>query len=202
MFLLNDYQITPAGRARLALALGKECAGYQCPGGDFVLTKRCGVSGFTLHLQCSGCGRSVGGALSRVDHPDWQSYPEWDETLREKQRAHVQEKNDARQTEVQSIREELNRRYENRRAEYAEWCRTSAEWKRARDRVFQKANGWCEACLSERASVVHHLTYRLGKLPPAWELRAVCHSCHERLHSPYDEWCEPGMARGENSADK
>ena len=46
-----------------------------------------------------------------------------------------------------------------------------------------RADNLCEACLARPASDVHHLTYDLGRLPPAWELRAVCRACHDRLHA-------------------
>lgn len=43
-----------------------------------------------------------------------------------------------------------------------------------------------------------HLTYRLGVMPPAWQLRAVCMACHDRLHADKradeDPWCPRGGA--------
>jgi hypothetical protein len=55
----------------------------------------------------------------------------------------------------------------------------------------ERAGGACEACLDAPAQQVHHLTYDFGKLPPAWELRAVCRGCHERLHAG---WCDAEAA--------
>ena len=78
-------------------------------------------------------------------------------------------------------------------ADYAEWVQTSPDWASLRLKVFIRAKGRCEACGNARATCVHHLSYRWGKLPPLWALSAVCSSCHGRLHDPDDEWCLPGM---------
>ena len=65
---------------------------------------------------------------------------------------------------------------------YHQWLLGSPEWADLRQRVLERANYLCEACLLNGTDDVHHLTYDLGLLPPAWELRAVCRECHERLH--------------------
>lgn len=130
---------------------------------------------------------------------NFQDYPEWDEFLRgiytkareehwEQQRQKFeQEKLDR---ELRPILE-----YFDRSREYAEWCRTSPEWRALSDRILWRSRGWCKACLVEQATVVHHITYASGKLPPAWHLRAVCSGCHDRMHAGDDEWCEFGMGR-------
>jgi 5-methylcytosine-specific restriction endonuclease McrA len=78
---------------------------------------------------------------------------------------------------------------------YAEWLASSTEWATLRLKVFTRARGRCEACGDARADVVHHLTYKYGRLPPLWCLKAVCDDCHDGLHDPNDEWCLPGMER-------
>jgi hypothetical protein len=82
-------------------------------------------------------------------------------------------------------------------SDYATWCATSAEWAAIRRRVFARSKGWCEACGIARATATHHLTYRFGRSPPLWCLRAVCSDCHDRLHNPASDWCDydEGMAR-------
>ena len=85
--------------------------------------------------------------------------------------------------------------FRQRRADYREWCRTSQEWDHIKSRVLWRSAGVCEACLDNDADTVHHLTYDHGKIPPAWELKAVCQTCHVRLHDGDDEWCVLGMAK-------
>jgi len=58
----------------------------------------------------------------------------------------------------------------------------SDEWRALRHRVMQRAKGLCEGCLSADAVYVHHLTYRHAFDEFAWELVAVCHECHQRVH--------------------
>lgn len=55
------------------------------------------------------------------------------------------------------------------------------EWKKRRAKVLQRANHWCEACLEARATEVHHTTYKHLGNEPLFELRAVCHECHDGI---------------------
>src|SRR5690606_27365370 len=138
---------------------------------------------------CLTCGGAIGGALKREHHPALESYPLWDEGRRQ---AYDAERQQQAQAALAQVRErhlaERRAAYEKRRAEYASWLRNSPDWHRLRRRVLERANHVCEACLSSPASEVHHRTYAFGRLPPAWELRAVCIACHDRLHAPGDEW--------------
>lgn len=69
---------------------------------------------------------------------------------------------------------------ENRR-KYAEDLQTP-EWRELRARVLDRARGVCEGCLDAPASQVHHLTYDHKGAEFAFELRALCDACHERIH--------------------
>ncbi len=59
----------------------------------------------------------------------------------------------------------------------------SPDWKRKSGLVLRRAGHICEGCLSRPATQVHHLTYAHMYREFAWELRAVCDVCHERIHS-------------------
>lgn len=65
---------------------------------------------------------------------------------------------------------------------YKEYLCT-AEWWARRNRAVERAGGYCENCLSSRATCVHHLTYErvFNELPD--DLIALCDSCHEGVHS-------------------
>jgi hypothetical protein len=57
----------------------------------------------------------------------------------------------------------------------------SPAWLRRREMVLKRAGHTCEACLSRRATEVHHVTYEHWQNEPLFDLRAVCHSCHEDI---------------------
>lgn len=64
---------------------------------------------------------------------------------------------------------------------YSEYLKSTA-WKLKRKLVLRRAKGMCEICKIKKAKQVHHLNYeRLGKERLS-DLRAVCWSCHRRIH--------------------
>ena len=67
------------------------------------------------------------------------------------------------------------------RAEYDRYFR-SDKWRDLRELVLQRAGGICEGCGRRRAIQVHHLTYQHAGAEFLWELRAICGSCHKRIH--------------------
>lgn len=74
-------------------------------------------------------------------------------------------------------------RCERRRA-FFEWYDAylaSPEWKERRLKVLSRDKGICQGC-AKPASEVHHLTYDHVGEEFLFELIAVCHDCHTRLH--------------------
>lgn len=70
--------------------------------------------------------------------------------------------------------------------EYREYL-TSADWEDKRKKVLKRAVHTCEACLDARATQVHHLSgYEDLENVPLWNLKAVCKSCHDRIHGRTD----------------
>ncbi len=154
-------------------------------------------------MQCDSCGCALGsGAFPRAEHPNWESYPWWRTELKEEydaaRQAYWTNLKEQRLAEADKKLEDFWRQHAKRRADYAEWLQTSPEWKEIRELVMWRSRQRCEACLSATATVVHHLTYEFGRLPPAWQLKAVCDACHDRLHNGEDEWCAGSMARNAN----
>lgn len=176
-------------------------AGCECGSDSARLTKRLAGAAVTVHIQCEKCGRSLSGSLRRAEVYHWQQYPEWDQGLREqywKQRsAEHQALRDAASQKADEWQAAINRAWDEIRAEYAQWVLTSPDWKAVRRLVMVRANSNCEACLSANADAVHHLTYSYGVLPPAWELRAVCRPCHDRLHG---QWSSDAHQQAERRA--
>lgn len=191
-----DIAVKSLRRVEKALAGACTCGGDEC----LLVKREIEPEGrpryWTVWLQCQTCGRGHDGPLSVADHRQWQNYPEWNPALREAWEAARLQKfvvaaDQSRLHHVEVLAKQ--------REDYAQWCRSSPEWRRLSDRVLWRSRGWCEACLVERAQTVHHLTYVYGKVPPAWELRAVCRSCHDRLHADMlggqDEWAPRSMPR-------
>ncbi len=129
---------------------------------------------WSIELQCVECGRSRSSPFPQAPHPEWQRYPEFDLELQQRWA-------DRRASEREDKRAAMS-------DEYGEWLLYSEEWHELSARVRARSGGVCEACLEAKATEVHHTTYHYGRLPPAWELRAVCHICHSRFTSEGDDW--------------
>ena len=178
-------RMSAEGAARLKSALEVDCS---CGGDVGTLRRRLIRAAVTVHLQCDNCGSSRA-ALKREDHYYWQNYPEWDATLPER---YDYGRNEITRTMVAKRNAERADAWSLKRQEYAQFCRDNPEWHALRNAVIDRAQGQCEACLSACAVTAHHLSYDYGPLPPAWLLRAVCATCHRRLHASKhgtsDEW--------------
>lgn len=129
---------------------------------------RLDANGRTLYQrQCSNCSSKIGQFLSRREVEKTTSlddvYP-WDNRY---------EPSDPAQAKAQEWNE--------KRKTYKNYL-NSAAWSDTRAKVMRRANYVCEGCLSLPAVHVHHLTYAHVGRELMWELRAVCHACHERAH--------------------
>ena len=58
----------------------------------------------------------------------------------------------------------------------------SDEWLAKRKRVILRAQGLCEGCRENDATVVHHLSYEHVGEEFLFELVALCKECHARVH--------------------
>ena len=66
--------------------------------------------------------------------------------------------------------------------EYERYILEDPKWKEIRRRVLTRARNLCEACLVSLASEVHHLNYDHLFNEIAWDLKAVCRPCHQKIH--------------------
>lgn len=171
-----DANLSDGARQRVEESANKLCG--TCKTRRWRLTKRQFSGGWHVWIQCVECGNTSGQAFPKREHPRWPDYPEFD---REQYDNWHREKSERESVERHDL-------YQIRSAEYAEWIATSPQWKEMRKRVLARAKNLCEACLDKPAEDVHHRTYDLGKLPPAYLLVALCHPCHERFHTTGDEW--------------
>lgn len=67
--------------------------------------------------------------------------------------------------------------------EYRQYLKSDT-WAELRRRVLERDKHLCQGCLKNRATQVHHRTYQNLGREFAFELEAVCESCHERIHGP------------------
>jgi hypothetical protein len=58
----------------------------------------------------------------------------------------------------------------------------SPEWAKKRQLVLRRAQGVCEGCGQAEPTEVHHKTYEHVTQEFLFELVALCHVCHERIH--------------------
>jgi len=65
---------------------------------------------------------------------------------------------------------------------YDEYLAT-AKWANKRGLVLKRAKNVCEGCAESAAEEVHHLSYANVGNEFLFELVALCHACHERLHA-------------------
>jgi len=93
--------------------------------------------------QCLNCGSKVGNWLKSPA----EGAEEWDTVLAEHWDRQEQVEREIRRCQ----------RSEDRRREYREYLQ-SPGWKSLRDRVLER-DRICRGCLTEEATIVHHLTY-------------------------------------------
>jgi 5-methylcytosine-specific restriction endonuclease McrA len=77
--------------------------------------------------------------------------------------------------------------YEERQKQKEEWFKESEvyyksdKWKLKRQFVFERDKYKCQACLTNKAEQVHHLTYRHWMNEPLFDLISVCIVCHNKI---------------------
>lgn len=154
------------------IAVMSQYACKMCHGEKTELRHRIIANGTSqIVFQCLQCGRSATNPLPKSAVPNYLKLPKWDDSIakawdRIKHAAHVQEK--------QEDRAEFFK-------EHDAYLRTP-EWRKRRAAVLLRSNGLCEGCREAGATEVHHLTYDNWKAEFLFELVALCHDCHERLH--------------------
>lgn len=59
----------------------------------------------------------------------------------------------------------------------------SDDWKNKRSLVLKRDNNICQACLTNAANQVHHLTYERVFNEPLFDLVSICNTCHDKIHN-------------------
>lgn len=66
--------------------------------------------------------------------------------------------------------------------QYREYLK-SDKWRVKRLAALKRDGYVCQACLSRKASQVHHKTYEHVFDEPLFDLESVCEHCHQKLHA-------------------
>lgn len=63
----------------------------------------------------------------------------------------------------------------------------SEGWEKKRNKVLERDKHICQACLVNKATQVHHISYQHVFDEPLFELQSICKYCHEKLHDHMKE---------------
>lgn len=158
-------------------AIANHLQQFDCSHEIVAVRKREIAGGSTQFIgQCQRCGYSVGNAVARdkaFGSNGGREPPAFDSALRENWDAQ-------RAKSYQGIEAKFDRNafFDN----YDDYLKSPA-WRSKRSKVLNRANGICEGCGDNKADQVHHLTYAHVGNEFLFELVALCHPCHERLHA-------------------
>jgi hypothetical protein len=150
--------------------LGSICPQYEI---NYVLKET--VSGDVVREQCK-CGFIGSNSLKKSN---------FELNMLDRANMDLYEKYNDRQSDyLKSKRDEQNMR--NIQTDFLFWDKYSEylrsdSWKNRRLLVLERDNYMCQACLSNIADEVHHLTYKHVFNEPLFDLISVCKPCHDGI---------------------
>jgi 5-methylcytosine-specific restriction endonuclease McrA len=156
---------------------------FSCEHVSTRITKYTKCNGITCaRLQCEKCGSAVRDISKKG--LDLEEIPDFDYELR----ADFQFRKRRHQAQLFQERIEYAATHKNEHDSWWEKYKQylqSKQWQEIRQRVLTRDRYVCQACLRNRASQVHHLSYELynkmGK-SAAFELASICNACHGAIH--------------------
>jgi len=165
----------------------------KCEIHEIQYVKRLNAAGhYYIKKQCLFCGetpsgtikiKDIGGKENLILLEDYNEglFKDWESDFLEE----LKEKQSIRYEEEQKIYKEKQK--EQRNKDRLEWLEKSKPyynsdiWKLKREFVLKRDNYICQACLSNTANQVHHLTYKHFANEPLFELTSVCKTCHDKI---------------------
>jgi hypothetical protein len=132
-------------------------------------------TGFHVREQCTACGNITSNAIKK-DGLNLSILPDADHDKRDQRLRKIDEeyfnmykwvKDQRDQGDKQTFFEEYNKYLK------------SDEWLAKRAVVLKRDKYICQSCLTQKATQVHHLTYRHVYNEPLFDLVAVCKPCHD-----------------------
>lgn len=156
---------------------------FSCNHAGTRLTVRQIATGLRRTHQCLRCGAAVSGKLISAEDriKQLENLPLFDESMPKR----WNESKHAAATLASNIRlEKLQQKQDNETRQWWEWYNQytqSPQWRKRRERVFERDGYRCQACLENDATEIHHLTYAHVGHEPLFDLISVCHACHEAI---------------------
>lgn len=154
----------------------------DCEHEKYVFAKYFIGNGFRVQKFCNNCFSLFGNAIKhdsvdieKVKTIEKDKYDRWHNEQYEKYQKRV-----GRIKELHSLWQ-----VEEYRRKHQEYLNTQ-EWKEKRQEVLKRDDYLCQACLKNRASEVHYLTYDHFGNEPLFDLISVCRECHKGI-SKMDE---------------
>ena len=153
---------------------------FSCEHDDTHLVRYIKSNGVTcVRIQCKVCGHNVREVPKKGLNAE--SLPLFDESLR----GNWEERRRARREELaKEQREKFIEGSDKWWADYSAYLR-SERWHVMRQRVLERDSHICQACLRNKATQVHHVSYNLynevGR-SAAFELVSICFTCHKEIH--------------------
>ncbi|SEQ08941.1 HNH endonuclease [Flavobacterium urocaniciphilum] len=132
--------------------------------------------GFQIRQQCNNCGHSFGLALKKSDF-DLNKIKLRDEHKAEQFHKMAAIEYAEFKVKFDTFKNE-NYTFENQFPGYNEYLK-SETWQFKRKSVLKRDNFICQSCLANKATQIHHLTYKHVFNEPLFDLISVCFRCHE-----------------------
>ena len=150
----------------------------ECENHNVEFVKQLNTAGnYFVKKQCLFCGETESAAVKfdKIGGKDKiKSLPDFDQEFYE------------HYLEIKRLKY-YDEQKEKRKQDRLEWLETSKPyynseiWKIKREFVLKRDNYLCQACLTNKANQVHHLTYKHFGNEPLFELTSVCKQCHDKI---------------------
>ena len=139
-------------------------------------------NGGSIHLkkQCSNCGRLDSRYYKKDNSISYDTIPFADidrakafENIDYEKLSDIYKRYDKKRKQFQK-----EKSFEKFIEEHNAYLKT-ADWRKRRELVLKRDNFLCQSCLDNKATQVHHKSYRYWKNEPLFELVSVCDECHK-----------------------
>ena len=145
---------------------------FQCEHEGRLIQRKNASGNIVYQNQCLICGKTYGHHISKHNLP---IPPDFDQQLFDRKQRIIQE-HEAERARL------WKEKYQPERTELYHEYLQSDEWKWVRSKVLERDNNLCQACLVNKATRVHHLTYKNIFREPCFDLVSVCEDCHSAIH--------------------
>jgi len=165
----------------------------RCEHSETLLKKRLLSNNSIQYVyQCMCCGKATSNAIKAEkalvlnNGIDPEPFDEkLGDTYYEEYRKGIEKIEDHYKTLIEVEKSKINEKIKDFNKWYKKYL-SSDDWLKKRDKVLLRAQGICEGCRENEATVVHHTTYEHVGEEFLFELVALCYKCHARIHEKDD----------------